>query len=46
MQWLLPRARRHERLRGGGFLGRVRGAYARSVTYDRINSAQVTLRLH
>ncbi|MFF3652713.1 hypothetical protein ACFYXV_29265 [Streptomyces sp. NPDC002181] len=30
MRWsLLPRARRHERLRGGGFLGRARGAYAR-----------------
>lgn len=30
VRWsLLPRARRHERLRGGGFLGRVRAAYSR-----------------
>ncbi|MFJ3841122.1 hypothetical protein ACIPY6_37250 [Streptomyces sp. NPDC090054] len=30
VRWsLLPRARRHERLRGGGFLFRARGAYAR-----------------
>ncbi|MEU2835334.1 hypothetical protein ABZ667_43360 [Streptomyces lavendulae] len=30
VRWsLLPRARRHEQLRGGGFLGRVRGAYPR-----------------
>lgn len=30
VRWsLLPRARRHERLRGGGFLGRVHSAYSR-----------------